>query len=284
MTRRDRSRGLTIVELLVALACLALLLALTCAAVGGQAKADKATARSLKDATHLKQIHQCFIVFAREFNGKFPTPGLVNRLPDPQLGRDVPGRGPEDVTQNTTANLCSLLIVQNYMNPELLVSPVERNDRVKIDEDYDWNQYNPSQDLYWDPNFVADLKKESNTSYAHLPMFGKRAQREWRDSLRAAFVVLGNRGPRAGARDGKSLTCDPHGFWSGNLVFNDNHTEMHRTMTPEQLEPLVFEVAEGETFKKPDNVFAMERGFDAEDVFITFTMTMGEDSFTYQHD
>ncbi len=84
---------------------------------------------SVKDASQLAEIHQAMVIFANEWGGLLPRPGLINRLPvelDGQL-RQIPGRGEEDISLNTTANLYSSLIAQNYFAPTLVISPVERS-------------------------------------------------------------------------------------------------------------------------------------------------------------
>jgi hypothetical protein len=234
--------------------------------------------RSLRDSTQLRQIHQVLIIFAREMDGRMPRPGLIDRLPTEVDGvpREIPGRGEEDVAQNTTAALYSLLVVQNWITPELPVSPVERNPRVAVCAAFDFDSYNPVEDVYWDPGFRADLAEASHASYAHLPMFGKRMEHQWRDSLLASEAVLGNRGPQAGEPDGASYTCGPHGHWAGNIVFNDNHTELLSSMTRDALR-----LPSGE----PDNLFAMETGPAGGDAVLAFTKSMDpEKGPTLQYD
>ena len=106
----NRKRGFTLIELLVVMAIIALLIGLLLPAL---AKA-RAAAKLTQDGTQVKQIHTAWLVFAREFNGTYPTPGLIDRLPDPSLGLDLPGRGPEDQSQNSHANLHSVVIMNNY--------------------------------------------------------------------------------------------------------------------------------------------------------------------------
>ncbi len=71
-----RPRGFTLIELLTVMAIIALLVGLLLPAL---AKA-RAKAQMTKDATQIKQIHAAFTTFSRDFEGIFPTPGLINRL------------------------------------------------------------------------------------------------------------------------------------------------------------------------------------------------------------
>src|SRR5690349_8626833 len=75
----NRKRGFTLIELLVVMAIIALLIGLLLPAL---AKA-RAQAKLLKDSSQIRGIHQSWLVFSREFEGVFPTPGLIDRQPDP---------------------------------------------------------------------------------------------------------------------------------------------------------------------------------------------------------
>ncbi len=121
-----------------------------------------------------------------------------------------------------------------------------------------------------------DLAAGSNVSYAHMPLDGTRMEREWRDSMSAAFGVLGNRGPLDGERDAQSHTCGPHGHWAGNICFNDNHVVAHSETAP-------YTVRIGEE-TVPDNFFFAEDGKRGKDMLISFTRTMKADGPELQHD
>ena len=71
-----RSKGFTLVELLVVMAIIALLLGLLLPAL---AKA-RATARQVKDQTQVKQIHQGWLTAANDTGGMLPLPGEINRV------------------------------------------------------------------------------------------------------------------------------------------------------------------------------------------------------------
>ncbi len=244
-----RPKGFTLIELLTVMAIIALLVGLLLPAL---AKA-RAKAQMIKDATQIKQIHAAWVTFSRDYEGIFPTPGLINRLAvdDNSLldGREIPGRGPEDLTANNSAYMYSACIMQNYFTPQILYSPTEPSAYVAVKDDFDWSVYSPTLDVYWDsvgnyqvpPNsnmgeayypFAVDLQGDNgaigspgagvaNTSYAHMPISGSRKVRQWRDSLDSKWAIVGNRGPQEGNPTGgpcancplyeESITLEFHG-------------------------------------------------------------------------
>ena len=233
---KTKNRAFTLIELLVVMAIIALLIGLLLPAL---AKA-RATAKLTKDQTQIRGIHQSWLVFAREFEGIMPTPGLIDRLPF--NGVEEPGRGPEDESQNDTARLHSACIMQNYYSPQLCVTPVEASGRVIIKDDFNFELYNaiPTVDRYWDDSFDADLASISNTSYASMPIAGDRKKRQWKESLDSAWPILSNRGVKEGSLAdldyNKSITLEIHGSsksWEGNICYNDNHCEVSKTFKPE---------------------------------------------------
>jgi len=235
-----RPRGFTLIELLTVMAIIALLVGLLLPAL---AKA-RAKAQMIKDATQIKQIHAAFTTFSRDYDGIFPTPGLINRLAvdDNSIlsGLEVPGRGPEDLRANNHAFMYSACITQNYFTPQILVAPTEPSAYVAVKDDFDWSVYSPTDDCYWDSEgtlgsyascpgsnmgdsyytFAVDLQGDngdigtpgaglSNTSYAVLPISGSRKIREWRDSLNSKWAIIGDRGPQDGAPVGGICTECP---------------------------------------------------------------------------
>ena len=74
-------RALTIIEVLAILMVAAILIALT-PALGQVASSSKLT----KEGVQVCRIHQAWLTFSQDFGGTLPVPGLVRRLPDPQLG------------------------------------------------------------------------------------------------------------------------------------------------------------------------------------------------------
>lgn len=245
-----RTKGFTLIELLVVIAIIALLVGLLLPAL---AKAQR-NARSMKDSAQIKEIHQSFIAFAGDHKGKLPTPGLINRLPDPILG-DMPDIGPEDKIQNTTKNLYSAMIAQDFFNADILIGPTEVNLLVVEDTNYDYSLYHPGADTYWDPDFKMGLQwpqdfddpeAEVNCSYAHMAICGNRKSIKWRDTQSGGDPILGTRG--VGSASGleiidpgmpeyeNSPTLELHGGkrqWVGNICFNDNHMEQLGNFYPQ---------------------------------------------------
>jgi len=229
MLMMTRKRGFTLIELLVVIAIIALLIGLLLPAL---AKAQK-NARSLKDKTQIKQIHQSMLVFAEDNDGRLPVPGLINREIDPYTSQHLPGRGPEDHSQNDTPELYSAMIAQNLIDTSILIGPTEQNPVVEEDRDYNFNDFDPTADSYWDPDFEADIESgPSNTSYFHLALCGKRKGLKWRDTASNGDPMVGTRGPENGATTGEEYTRSqtlllhgPEELWVGNVAFADNHVE-----------------------------------------------------------
>jgi len=257
----NRKRGFTLIELLVVMAIIALLIGLLLPAL---AKA-RATAKLTKDSTQIRGVHQSWLVFAREFNGILPTPGLINRLPFGTPAVEEPGRGPEDQRQNDTARLHSACIMQNYYSPDLCVSTPEPSGRVAVKDDYNFELYNVADDVYWDDSFDARLSGTntafSNVSYASMPIAGARKLREWKDSLNSSWPILANRGVEDGSLEddiyNASITLSIHGggkSWLGNICYNDNHMETSRTFKPENVNYIVGDQVNA------DNIFNNDTG------------------------
>jgi len=290
----NRKRGFTLIELLVVMAIIALLVGLLLPAL----QRARQRAAQLKDSTQINQIHKAWLTYASSHDGEFSLPGKINRLPvDIGNGpQEVPGRGEEDKTQNTTANLHSSLVMDNYYSTDVVIGPTEPSSNVGVLENYDYSAYEPSEDRYWDVNFQSRLTNESNVSYANLVMEGRRRTRHWKDSLNSKFAVLANRGPRNGAFEGEdyenSITLKIHGSenrWVGNVCFNDGHVTSEETTLPEGVN------YQDSTGVFPDNLFANQTGTgspgapvgpgDGFDIFMTLVwrVNSGGDNFFYQY-
>jgi hypothetical protein len=275
MSNPHRS-GFSWIGIIVAMVCVAIVTSMTLVAL----RRVQVGKRTIRESLDLRGIHQGWLAAAREFNGFIPTPGLIKRLPS--NGAKEPGRGEEDVVQNTTANLHSALIMQNYYSPQIVVSPNERNPNVRVrgKDEYDLTKYNISSggDCCWDDAFKADLASESNVSYASMPLFGVRKDKQWKESLDGEFAILGNRGPKDGEINPKSYTCDPSGNWQGWIVFNDGSIERLKTTTS----PFPYGNESGA--RVPDNLFHFDDGKAGRDAILGFTQSIGKDDVTLQWD
>lgn len=266
MIIRQRS-AFTHVEFVACLVCLVIGATVVSIALGQVNNADAPLSKkTVKDATQMRGVHQSWIIFAKEFQGLFPVPGMINRLPVEGLG-NVPGRGEEDITQNTTANLHSSMVMANYYSPDLLISPVERNPKMRVCVEYNYEGYDVVNDVFWDSNFKADLAQLSHVSFANMPLAGERRVTQWRDTLDAKFSVIGNRGPKDGLTDPSSFTCGPHGNWAGNIVF---HTEFFNSP--------IWKI-EKDGVSHTDNFFADDRG-----ILLAFTRKIIDKSVDLQFD
>lgn len=248
---RNHNRGFTLVELLVVIAIIALLVGLLLPAL---AKAQQA-ARETKDATQMKQIHTGMLSYAaKDKAGRLPLPGYIRRCLNTATNPPQPTN--EDPTQNTSQNLYSCMIAQEYFKPDLCIGPTETNP-VVVEKGkggttpYNFNVFNPGNNIYWDNTFTAAVNSQigqgtSNTSYAHLALFGLRKDANWRSTQDSARPLLGTRGPKLLANGGwdpdlangtisnyATQLIGPRKEWWGNLVFADNHVDLTKSFFPE---------------------------------------------------
>ena len=271
-------RGMTIREVIIVAVCIAIVFSIASVLLFGSNSLARANSRRMQDATQMAGIHQSWLVVARNFDGVMPTPGLIHRDADPMLG-EVPGRGPENESLNTTANLFSACIAQNYLTPEMCVGPTEPSPHVKVmpSSVYNFGAYSPAGNSYWDTNFKADLHATSNVSYAHMPLIGERKLKNWRYSADQYWPILGTRGPLHGVADPNSITnkiFPPDDSWNGNICFADNHVEFISSF---------FLSPPGATTAPQDNIFNWDTP-EMTDLLITFTKAINDHKPIIEHD
>jgi prepilin-type N-terminal cleavage/methylation domain-containing protein len=271
----SRRLGFTLVELLVVMAIIALLLAILLPALAR----SKQLARQVQDASQLRQVHTSFLVWSRALKGRFPTPGLIDRV------GGVPGQGDEDVSKNTHAALYSASIAQNYFAPRMCVSTAESSANVAVHSTYNWNLYNVSNGVYWDPAFKSDLIQVSHLSYATLHLDGPRKATQWKETIDSQFAVVGNRGVKDGTYEdavyNASKTLLIHGgrrSWEGNIVYNDNHVDFETSFTPESLRKL------GPNLDVADNLFRDDPQGAGRDVWLTMIRGVNGSGGTFNFD
>lgn len=254
-----RDRGFSIVGILISMALLVVLFSLLMTAmnkaVTGQGSAVQGTVRSVQDEWYLSALFQSMVAHSLDNKGeRFLTPSEVS--------------GSKDPAENTTANLYSAMVMQQYTNCKQLISGNEYSGYVQEMTDYDMAAYQPARKIFWDSDFKADLADLSNVSFAHQPLFGDRFDDHWQNALSSNFPNLGNRGPKDGVANPQSYTYGRNGQWGGHLVFGDGHVAYVDSFTPNGI---TFTQG-GETYQ--DNIFKMDGRANGGDAVLAFTMKM----------
>ena len=95
--------------------------------------------KQVKDQVQIKQIHQSWLICAREFEGKFPMPGLIKR--DKVNGNWIPGRGEILNNKNDTPSLFSACIMANYFTPTICIGATEPSGKFWVMDDYNYEEY-----------------------------------------------------------------------------------------------------------------------------------------------
>jgi len=265
MPRPAAPRGTTLVGLLVAMAILVVLAAVSLSslnvAMTGAGNTTAGSVRSFGEQLALASICQTFVAVERDWKGP------------PQPSRLIAGvGGASGPVADTTGPFWSALVMQNYADPEKLVSPNERNPAVTVCDRYDYRAYDPARKRMWDPRFEADLVHGSNVSYAHVPLYGERLK-VW-GRLDSGFPLVGSRGPTEGRDDPRSFTYGRDGGWAGFRGFGDGHVAFFEDFATGR------SLANG----SPDNAFAMEEGPNGSDAILAFTRVMNGDGPRLQWD
>ena len=256
------------VGMLITMVCIAVLFAIMASAMNkattGAGSVLKGTVRSFEDKNYLSGLYMAMASASVDSREPYIVPSNVADSSDRGL--------------NTTANLFSAMLMNNYTVPAQLISGNEYSVNVWEDEDYDFTAYDPRGGVYWDTSFKADLDTRSNVSFAHLPLYGERFEKRWQRTFSSNFPLIGNRGPQAGVHNPNSDTYGDNEQWAGHVVYGDGHVEFIETFLPSR----VFYDDFGE--RVPDNIFAMEQGPDGGDAILSFTLRMGPNGPLLQHD
>ncbi len=243
-------RSFTKLELLIILTIIAVLLSIVIVAVDR----TLANARSQVDARQISIIHKGWLIAAAELDAVAPLPSLVVRRES---------SSPEDFSLNHSANIYSLMIAWELFPPGNFISPLEISDHV-IEPDYNYEAYDPTNDIAWDPSFVMHIEDPNigaNASYAHIAAVGDRRKRPQPTKSPRNMPILGTRGPDVTNLDPaeyhRSPTyrfSKPYDQWVGTIAFADNHTETLRTFYPQ----LTAYQSSGSDGAIKDNIFSAD--------------------------
>lgn len=274
--RWNKCRAVAIVEGVVGVVVVALflllLLGLILPSLGG-----KHANLGLKCETQLSQLFKAMTLWSQDHGGEFAVPTVLDQATAARCAQ----RG------DSTSNVHSVLIHNLYYTPQLTVCPLEANQWVTEDTDYDYGnspgnsatKLSPSDT--WDYDFSCDItgaeksartgKWRSNVSYANLGLAGQRMKNQWRDVLDSHFLVMSDRGPMNGMMISKSQSAKNHSdgkWWAGNVVYGDGHADFMKQRQETGLE-FVLPGMEKSVSGKPDNIFADDDPVNGSDIYLS---------------
>lgn len=185
--RRVR-RGFTLIELGAVVAGGVVLAALS------QPGLERArnSAKQLKESSQLRGMTMSQFMWANQNKDRFVLPSLFDT---DDLTVAAKGRA-----KDTTASIYAMLVWNGSIPTQMLVSPAETNEHIKVDEDAVYTMpktaVEPARAL-WDPAFSADFtgSKTGNTSFPHLMPAEERLPL-WANTFDSHVVVHSTRAPK----------------------------------------------------------------------------------------
>ncbi|MFO0083756.1 MAG: type II secretion system protein [Phycisphaerales bacterium] len=208
-TNVNRKSGFTLIYLLVVIAIIALLVGILLPAL---ARA-RASARQLTCSTRVRNIVQACVTWANSNKEQYPLPSIIDRNNTTLPPSANPATNPSPAKDNT-GNILSVLIWNQALVPEVVVSPSEVNSSIRQDNEYKFQRPtvtgspNDGTQANWDPQFsgsIGDTNRRvpsagiGNTSYAHAPALNVRSNARlsrWSNTFGSNEAVWGNRGPQ----------------------------------------------------------------------------------------
>lgn len=203
--------------------------------------------RFVKDAQNVRGIAQSLQIWAPSGDGSYPRPTYI----EPGPGGTVAETGR---AKDTSAAVFSILIWNNVLTPEQVVSPLETNPRIRPHTAYQYSHPSAAvqpENALWDPSFNVDFTRkdrDAHLSYATLVITDSRLHM-WTDSYSSSEAVVANRAPQITSVTPRS--SGPYGYtlaqpqsntfsicgdgkrWGGHVAFNDNHVEFFRSPVPD---------------------------------------------------